>query len=308
MHRLTRRQLLAGTAAAAAAGAANRPPGVLVDTHVHLFADDTQRFPIHPGSPYKPSPQPLEKYVEFVRQARIDHTIIVHPEPYQDDHRYLEYCFEHEPSRGFFKGTCLFDPIAPDTPARMEALVKKHGGRIVALRVHETEDPKRGPSTAGPIRDRDMKSPQMLAVWKKAHSLGLAVQMHLIPYFAPHVRALASQLREMPVILDHLSRAGQGTPAEYEEVLRLSDLPRVYMKFSGHSYSSKEKPPYRDLQPLTRRIFQAFGPDRILWGGLGMSMADFERECAVFDELLSFASEADRAKIRGLNAVRLFRF
>ena len=49
--------------------------------------------------------------MKFAKEAAIDHAVIVHPEPYQDDHRYLEYCFSREPAKGFFKGTCLFDPI-----------------------------------------------------------------------------------------------------------------------------------------------------------------------------------------------------
>jgi predicted TIM-barrel fold metal-dependent hydrolase len=297
-----------GVAGAALAQKQTRPPGVLVDTHIHLFADDLTRFPLHPNSPYKPAVQPLEKYAAFVKQARLDHTIIVHPEPYQDDHRYLEYCFEHEPSRGYFKGTCLFDPISPETPGRMEALVRKLPGRIVAMRVHETQDPKLPPTTKGAIRDRDMRSPAMLAAWKKAHSLGLAIQMHFIPYYAPQIHALASQLKEMPVLLDHLARSGQGTPKEYEEVLRLSELPRVYMKFSGVTYSSKAGYPFRDVQPLIKRVYQAFGADRIMWGGLGATVADFEKTVAMFEEMFSFVTEADRAKIRGLNAVKLFRF
>lgn len=307
MREITRRHWLLG-AAAAPAQPTVPPPGTLVDTHVHLFSRDQARFPYHPDSPYKPPAEPLEEYVEFVRQARIAHTVIVHPEPYQDDHRYLEYCFEHEPSRGFFKGTCLFDPIAPATPGRMEALTKKLPGRIVALRVHETRDAKLPPTTTGPIRDRDLNSPAMLATWRKAHDLGLAMQMHFIPGHAPRIRTLASQFRDMPVVLDHLGRAAQGTPAEYEDVLRLADLPRVFMKFSGLSYSSKETAPFRDVQPIVRRIFQAFGPDRILWGGLGMNPAQFRQQTAAFEERFAFASEADRAKIRGLNALRLFRF
>jgi predicted TIM-barrel fold metal-dependent hydrolase len=274
MYKLTRRQLMMGAPGLAWAQRPARPPGLLVDTHIHLFSGDQVRFPLHPNSPYEPAAQPLEKYLEFTRQARIDHSVIVHPEPYQDDHRYLEYCLEREPSQGFFKGTCLFDPIASETPRRMEALVKKHPGRIIALRVHETQDPKKPPTTAGSIRDRDMRSPAMLATWRSAHSLGLAIQMHFIPYYAPQIRSLASQLKEMPVLLDHLARSGQGTPAEYEEVLRLADLPRVYMKYSGVSYSSKQEYPFRDAQPLVRRVFQAFGADRILWGGLGMDMAN----------------------------------
>src|SRR5258708_1075538 len=123
---LSRRELLFGALASAPALCASRPPGTLVDTHVHLFSADPERFPYPPDAPYNPPPQPVGDYVKFVAAAGIDHTIIVHPEPYQDDHRYLEYCFAQEPSPGRFKGTCLFDPIAPPTPDRMEDLVKRN--------------------------------------------------------------------------------------------------------------------------------------------------------------------------------------
>ena len=223
---ISRRECL-GVLAGAAGLQAARPAGLLIDTHVHLFAGDQKRFPYAPNATYKPPAQSLEAYVELVRQAKIDHTIVVHPEPYQDDHRYLEYCFQHEPSAGFFKGTCLFDPLAPDTPARMEALVRKQANRIVALRIHENHKPGTPPTASGAIRDRDMTAPAMRETWRKAHALGICIQMHFIPFYAPQIGALAEQFREMLVILDHLARAGQGTPAEYEQVLKLARFPRV---------------------------------------------------------------------------------
>jgi len=285
-----------------------RPRGLLIDTHIHLFAADQKRFPYHRNAVYRPAPRPLEDYVKFVRAAKIDHALIVHPEPYQDDHSYLEHCFASEPSPGFFKGTCLFDPIAPATLDRMTELVKRNPRRIVALRIHVNREPGVPPTTSGAIRDRDLKHPQMKLTWRKAHELGLAIQMHFIPYHAPEIHALSSEFRDTPVILDHLARSGQGTPEQYEQVLRMAKLPKVYMKISGIGYSSKQDYPHRDVKPLIRRTYEAFGPDRLLWGGLGMSMPEFERNVAMFEELFDFATEADRAKIRGLNAARLFRF
>jgi predicted TIM-barrel fold metal-dependent hydrolase len=298
---ISRRQWLAGALAAVA-----RPQGVLVDTHVHLF--DPDQAPYHPKATYRPPAAPVEAYVRFALEAKIDHTIIVHPEPYQDDHRYLEYCFDHEPSRMFFKGTCLFDPIDPATPARMQALVKRLPDRIVALRIHENLAAGKPPSTTGPIRDRDLRHPAMLQTWRAAQSLGLAIQMHFVPRFASQIAELAAQFRDMPVILDHLARAGQGTPAEYDQVLALAKYPRVYMKYSGVAYSSKQKYPYADARPIVRKAFDAFGADRMIWGGLGMTMAAFEKEATLFNQMFDYAPESDRAKIRGLNAIKLFGF
>lgn len=295
---ITRRAWIA-SAAALPALAAEAP---LVDTHVHLF--DPAVFPYHPQATYQPPAAPLAPYVKESLAYGLTHSIIVHPEPYQDDHRYLEHCFANEPRKGFFKGTCLFDALKPDTPKRIEALQRKWPGRMVALRIHAVT---RTSQLDGPIRERPLDHPSMKATWAAAAKMGLAIQMHMIPVHAPAVRRLAEANPKMPVIIDHLCRMGQGTAAEYEEVLALGRLPQVYMKFSGLSYSSKQPPPHADLAPLIRRIFTAFTADRIIWGGLGMTRKEHESQRLAFTQLFAFASEADRAKIRGGNAARLYK-
>jgi predicted TIM-barrel fold metal-dependent hydrolase len=140
----------------------------------------------------------------------------------------------------------------------------------------------------------------MLACWKAVASMGMAVQMHFIPGQAPNIRALAAQFSETTVILDHMGRPGQGTEKEYEEVLKLAELPRVILKYSNWGEY------HGDLGQLTRRIYDHFGPKRMVWGMLGSTAADYRKQAARFEDLLAFASEADRAAIRGGNAQRLF--
>jgi predicted TIM-barrel fold metal-dependent hydrolase len=306
--RSQRMKRMANTLAAASSGPA-RPEGILIESHIHLFAGDPDRFPYNSAS-YKPQALPVEEYVKFAREARLDHAVIVHPEPYQDDHRYLEYCLAHEPSPDFFKATCLFDPIDPATPKRMQALVLKHPGRIVALRIHETHAAETPSTTSGLIRDRDLKDPQIVVTWRAAHELGLAIQIHCIPHYAVAIGELASKFPAAPVILDHLARPGQGTPEEYEQVLKLAKLSNVYMKYSstGVESASREPFPHRDAKPLVKRVYQAYGADRMLWGSLGGNITEFEREVQLFDLMFDFAPEPERAKIRGLTAKKLFAF
>jgi predicted TIM-barrel fold metal-dependent hydrolase len=291
---VTRRDALLGLAASASALLAAAAPAT-IETHVHLF--DPERVPYAPDAPYKPAAYTLEDHGKLVEAAGLAHSIIVHPEPYQDDHRYLEYCFAHEPRPGYFKGTCLFDPLREDTPQRMRALAERWPKRIVALRIHEMS---MTPETSGPIRNRDMKDPCMLACWQAVASMRLAVQMHFIPGQAPNIRALAARFPETTVILDHMGRPGQGTEKEYEEVLKLAELPRVILKYSSWGEY------HGDLGRLTKRLYDSFGPQRIIWGTLGNTPEEYRREEARFEELLAFASATDRASIRGGNAQRLF--
>jgi len=279
-----------------------------IETHIHLFAGDP-RFPYNNAS-YPPKREPVEEYVKFVQEAHIDHAVIVHPEPYQDDHRYLEYSFAREPSPGFFKGTCLFDPIDPETPKRMQALVKRNPGRIVALRIHETHEAGTPFTASGLIRDRDLKNPQMAVTWRAAHELGLAIQIHCIPHYAAAIGELASKFPQTPVIIDHLARPGQGTPEEYEQVLKLAQIPRVYMKYTttGVASASKQPFPHQDAKPLVKRVYQAFGADKILWGELGVNMTEFQQAKQLLDLMLDSASLSERANIQSLNAKKLFGF
>jgi predicted TIM-barrel fold metal-dependent hydrolase len=179
----------------------------------------------------------------------------------------------------------------------MRALAERWPKRIVALRIHEMS---MTPETRGPIRNRDLKDPRMLDCWQAIRSLGMAVQMHFIPGQAPDIRTLAAKFPEITVILDHMGRPGQGTEKEYAEVLKLAELPRVVLKYSSWGEYKG------DLGILTRRLYDAFGPRRIIWGTLGNTLVEYRKQAARFEELLAFASEADRAGIRGGNAQRLF--
>ena len=284
-----------GAVGLSAAGLRADAGPVVIETHIHLF--DPRRVPYAADAPYKPAAFTLEEHVKLAGAAGLAHAIIVHPEPYQDDHRYLEYCLAHEPRPGYFRGTCLFDPFRDDTPSRIRSLAARWPKRIVALRIHEMS---MTPEARGPIRNRDMKDPRMMACWKAVASMGLAIQMHFIPAQAPNIRALAASFPDTAVILDHMGRPGQGTEQEYEGVLSLAKLPRVILKFSNWAEYKG------DLKRLTRRIYDAFGPDRMVWGVLGNTEPEFRKQSARFEELLAFAPETDRAKIRGGNAQRLF--
>ena len=57
-----------------------------------------------------------------------------------------------------------------------------------------------------------------------------------------------------------------------------------------------------------RQAFDAFGPQRMIWGGVGMSMKEFAQNTEVFDLMFDYAKEEERNLIRAGNAAKLFRF
>jgi predicted TIM-barrel fold metal-dependent hydrolase len=59
---------------------------------------------------------------------------------------------------------------------------------------------------------------------------------------------------------------------------------------------------------IVRMVYDAFGPDRLMWAGYGGNLQEFDKRLKALEEMFSFASEEDRQKIRGLNAMKLFNF
>ncbi len=276
-------------------------PTPVVDSHLHCFAGrNDPRFPYHPAGPYQPeAPATPEHLLQCMADGGVDHAVVVHPEPYQDDLRYLEHCLEV--GNGKLKGVCLLFPDRDDTPKRLTGLVRRLPGRIVGLRVHAYA-PERLPDWAKPGELRNL--------WRLAGDLGLAVQLHLEPRYAPRFEPFLREFPGVTTIIDHLGRPFQGLPEEHAVIVRWARFDHVILKLAvvpeRHQY------PHRDIRPVIHQLTDAFGPERMIYGGGfegaqtdGNSYRAFREHVAGF---LGHLSVEGRAQVFGGTACRLFGF
>ena len=106
-------------------------------------------------------------------------------------------------------------------------------------------------------------------------------------------------LRDYPestVLIDHLAEPHIGDAVEYAGVLDLADFDTAYMKLSGLNHFATDAPLYLSARPFTRRVIEAFGPDKMVWGSGTPEIVDAH---------LSEYTEADRQKVKGDNLARL---
>lgn len=304
---LDRRQFLHGTAVAGITSLAPvtgrafsepPPPIPVVDTHLHCFGGpDDARFPYHSRAPYEPSTAATpEHLLKCMDGAGVDYAIVVHPEPYQDDHRYLEHCLDVSPR---LKGTCLFFADRTGSVAKMSGLVKKYPDRIVAARVH----------AYAPGRLPPFDSQELSDLWSTATDLGLAIQLHFEPRYAVKFEWLIKSFRNTKVIIDHLGRPMQGTREEHDSVMRLAEYPHTVMKVSA--IPRQDKYPHRDVRPIIRRLTDAWGAERMIYGG-GFNASATPESYRAYREnvrsLLAHLSAAEQDKILGGTAARLYGF
>jgi predicted TIM-barrel fold metal-dependent hydrolase len=297
---MTRREFiptaLVASACAAELHAAPGPRTPIVDTHLHCFAGKNDaRFPYHKNAPYTPEAATPEHLLKCMDGAGVDFAIVVHPEPYQDDHRYLEYCLTV--GKGRLKGTCLFFAGAERIGVRMKELAKKLP--LVAARIH----------AYAPERLPPFGKPELRELWKTIGENGLAVQLHLEPRYAEGFEPLIKEFKDVQVIIDHLGRPMQGTPAEHSIIGKWSRFRHTIMKISA--IPDKRNYPYRDVAPTIKLLTDAFGAERLIYGGGFSETAtgeSYKKERERIAGYLRHLKDDERAKVFGGNAARLFGF
>lgn len=295
---MNRRTFLATVPAATIASAPLAAERTLVvDTHLHCFAGtDDARFPYHAEGPYQPRAAATpEHLLKCMADAGVDRAIVVHPEPYQDDHRYLEHCLAM--GKGALKGTCLFFAGRTNAEKALRGLAQKVP--IVAARIH-AYNPERLPP---------FEKPELRAFWKAIAEAGLAVQLHFEPRYASGFSALIEEFATVQVLVDHLGRPFQGTEKEYAVVRGWAKYHNVTMKLS--SVPDRNNYPHRDPSKVIRQLTEAYGADRLMYGG-GFSAtatgASYRAERERVAGFLGHLSESDRLKVFGGTAARLFKW
>lgn len=93
----------------------------------------------------------------------------------------------------------------------------------------------------------------------------LALSLHAPPVWHPSVAGWARRHPDVPVLLHHLGLAADA--AQLSALLGLAAVPSLHVKASGFPYVARGTGPgFPTAIDGLRRIVDAFGPARVLWG------------------------------------------
>jgi len=303
---ISRRAFLAALAVAPLAAPRSR----VVDTHMHVWTNDVEHFPFaHPyDSNFKPPPVAgsVEMLVEEMDRYAIDYAVLVQVIYYGWDNRYVAHCVKRHPQR--FRAQGLIDPTDPQGASTLEYWMREHG--LTGMRF-------------SPIyyqgRDEWITSDAHRRLWKKAEQLKAIFNFFIAANQLAKLETMLADHPRVKVVIDHLARVDltASDPArEVAQLTRLARYPNVWVKVSELSIvSPSKKYPYADTYSWVKRVYDAFGPDRLLWGtgfpGATRAQAgrpSLDEELALARREIPFFSSSDREKILGRNAARLWRF
>ena len=298
---MTRREYLALSAAGALAApnaAAQEDDAPIINGAEHAWVLHDPRFPINTRLSNCPRAQvnreySMETLLAEMRTYAVDKVVISHVCYYGTDNSYPAYILRQHPDRfaaiGLLVGHRLHAPGDPENPRRLEQLVKEQG--FSGLRL-------------SPIYDRDvvwMNDPVSYPLWKKAEEIGAMFNIFLAPHQLREVGDMAQRFPSVKIVIDHFAMIDITRPdAEgIDEILALEKFPNVYIRTSLHN-PSKEDVPFRDMWPYLRRVYDTFGPRRMLY-------ANFY-ELLIMKDIIPFFTTEDKRWILGKTAAGIYRF
>ncbi len=128
----------------------------------------------------------------------------------------------------------------------------------------------------------------------------------------PDVNRVIDRYRDsLDVCIDHMADSPIDQPDELKKLLALARYPRVFVKLSHLWSLSREAYPYRDTHPQVRRLYDAFGPERLMWGTDWPAVEDYcgyAKALALYRDEIKFFTDDDRKWILGGTARKLWPF
>lgn len=262
----SRRDLLRGALAAGAgwapivarrqAAAGDSSEAGFIDAHVHVWPADTSRYALKPGvrgeQRVLPSFTPEELFAHC-RPCGVRRIVLIQMSYYGFDNSYmLDMMRKHA---GVFSGVAVIDEH--DRPR--ETMQKLRGQGARGFRI--------SPGKAPP--ERWLEDDAMAAMWACASDSGLALCPLVNPEYLPAIDRMCRRFPQAPVVIDHFARIGmdgQIRTADLDNLCGLARHKRVCVKVSAFYALGQKKSPYLDLGPMIRRVLDAFGPERLMWG------------------------------------------
>ena len=158
-----------------------------------------------------------------------------------------------------------------------------------------------------------LDSAGMQAMWRCGAEKRIAMCPLIGPDAIPSVDRMCAKFPDTPVVIDHLARIGADGEIRQADVRALCALARhrnVHVKVSAFYALGKKQYPYTDLSPFIQSLYDAYGPQRLMWASDSPFQVQAPHTYAGSIELvrdrLDFLSHEDREWLLRKSAERVF--
>ena len=259
-----------------------------IDAHVHVWTDDLDAYPLaesYTKSDMQPETFYPEDILAHAQPSGVNRIVLIQMSYYGFDNSYMLDVMEKSPD--VFSGIAIVDwnGAHPDEDMRRLADRGVRGFRLY-------------------VRDEGaLDGTGIERMFSAGARHNLAICPLINPVALPSLDRRCSQFPDTPVIIDHLARIGAAEPindAHVDSLCAMAKHANVMVKISAFYALGRKAPPYADLAPLIRRVYDAFGPERLMWASdCPFQVVDhaYEDSIGLVRDRLDFLSAADKEQI-----------
>lgn len=269
-----------------------------IDSQVHAYE---RNRPERPWSGYLQGPEEVtgDNMVAAMDAVGVDGALLVSPfSLYRYNPSYVLEVYAKHPGRfGLIKP---FDPRSESVADEIAEWAKTPG--VVGARIM---------LTAQPFEADDPGLNRILAAGARA---GIPVNV-MCSGKLPLLRELVRRNPDTQVVVDHLGLVQPPEPppppepfADLPNVLSLAEFDNVAIKISGAGTLSHQPFPYQDIWEPLRKIFDAFGFDRCMWGTdwtRAVKLLTFEQGVEAF-RVTDQLSDSERSALMGGTLMKIY--
>lgn len=275
-----------------------------IDAHSHIWTRDVKNFPLAPGQTIKDLDPPsftTEELIETAHKNGISRVVLIQHHTYHGwDNSYLIDAARRHPGR--FRVTGMVDDTKPHPDVAMRDLLKQH---VTAFRITSWN---RG-------ADKWIDGPGMAAMWRCATDTRQAMACLINPEDLPAVDRMCAKHPDTPVVIDHFARIGVDGKIRENDLRNLCSLAKhknTFVKVSAYYALGKKQPPYHDLIPMIRRLYETFGAKRLMWASDSpyqiVPPHTYGASVALARDQLGFLSDDDREWLMRKTAEQVYAF
>ncbi|HAA74469.1 TPA: hypothetical protein DCE37_05030 [Candidatus Latescibacteria bacterium] len=226
---------------------------MIIDSHLHVWSDNPTKYPWAGKGTEEAGT--AELLLETMEKSGVSKACIVQPIHYVYDNTYVRDVLKQYPKT--FSAIAIMDRHRPDAAEELERLVKEDGFEGLRMHLSRPDDPA------------EWAAEDQYPTWNKAAELGASFLSFGPAEKQPAVEPIVARYPTVKVVLDHLG----GTPFDesdpfplLQNILNFAKYPNVYVKFTPQAGRSNEDYPLQDTHHVYERIYDTFGPKRLMWG------------------------------------------
>jgi L-fuconolactonase len=129
----------------------------------------------------------------------------------------------------------------------------------------------------------------------------------------PSIDQMCARHPDTPVVIDHFARIGVDGQMRDSDIASLCQLARhkqTSIKISAYYALGQKKPPHDELIPMIKRLFEAFGPRRLMWASDSpyqiQGVNNYKASISLVRDRLDFVSKEDREWLLCKTAEKVF--